>query len=80
MKGVPEWVLVIGGVIETLGVKDTVVLEEGVFVASGDRVYVGEPVEVFETIELKVLVGLWDCDLVASGLPEDEVVIEVTAE
>lgn len=58
MKGVPETVLVIGGVIETLGVKETVVVPVDVFVPSVDLVYVGEPVEVFETIGLKVLVGL----------------------
>ena len=50
---------------------------EGDLVASGDLVCVPETVEVFEAMELKVLFGLLDCDLVASGLPEEDIVIEV---
>jgi hypothetical protein len=68
------------GVIETLGVKEPVGVADEVFVPSVDLVYVGELVAVFDTKELKVLVGLWDCDLVASGLAEDEVVIEVNTD
>ena len=44
--------------METLGVKETVVVPEEVFVPSVDLVYVGETVDVFEAMELKVFVGL----------------------
>ena len=53
---------------------------EDVFVESVDLVYVGETVEVFEAMELKVLFGLLDCDLVASGLNEEDVVNVVSAD
>jgi hypothetical protein len=56
------------------------VVPEGDLVASGDLVCVPETVEVFEAMELKVLFGLLDCDLVASGLPEEDVVNEVSAD
>ena len=58
IKGVPETVIVIRGVMETLGVKETLVVPEEVFVPSVDLVYVGETVDVFEAMELKVFVGL----------------------
>ena len=58
IKGVPETLLLICGVIEKLGVKEPIGVAEEVFVPSVDLVYVGEPVEVFDTKELKVLVGL----------------------
>jgi len=56
------------------------VVPEDDLVASGDLVCVPETVEVFEAMELKVLFGLLDCDLVASGLPEEDVVNEVSAD
>jgi hypothetical protein len=56
------------------------VVPEGDLVARGDLVCVPEAVEVFEAIELNVLFGLLDCDLVASGLNEEDVVIELNAD
>jgi len=56
------------------------VVPEGDLVASGDLVCVPETVEVFEAMELKVLFGLFDCDLVARGLNEEDGVIELNAD
>jgi hypothetical protein len=80
IKGDPETDLVIGGVMETSGVKEPSGVAELVFVARGDLVCVPETVEVFEAMELKVLFGLLDCDLVASGLNEEDIVIELIAD
>jgi len=56
------------------------VVPEGDLVARGDLVCVPEAVEVFEAMELNVLFGLLDCDLVARGLNEEDVVIELNAD